>query len=86
MVVYGESQKSEKLIGIEVSKLVNSLMGIAAVTTISMDALKGIANNIQGNIQVLIEAQGGEFFNKKNFFPSFLWPISISYIHIIFYI
>ena len=66
MVVYGESQKSEKLIGIEVSKLVNSLMGIAAVTTISMDALKGIANNIQGNIQVLIEATGAEFFSIKN--------------------
>jgi len=66
MVVYGESQKSEKLVGIEVSKLVNSLMGIAAVTTISMDALKGIANNIQGNIQVLIEATGAEFFSIKN--------------------
>jgi len=66
MVVYGESQKAEQLMGLEVSKIANSLMGIAAVTTISMDALKGIANNIQGNIQVLIEAQGGEFFNKKN--------------------
>jgi hypothetical protein len=66
MVVYGESQKAEKLWNLEISKLANTAMGIAAVTTLSMDLLKGIANNIQGNIQVLIEAAGGEYFNGKN--------------------
>jgi hypothetical protein len=66
MVVYGESQKAEKLWSLEISKLANTAMGIAAITTISMDLLKGVANNIQGNIQVLIEAAGGEYFNGKN--------------------
>jgi hypothetical protein len=66
MVVYGESQKAEKLWNLEISKLANTAMGIAAVTTLSMDLLKGVANNIQGNIQVLIEAAGGEYFNGKN--------------------
>jgi hypothetical protein len=28
--------------------------------------LKGVANNLQGNIQLIIEANSGEFFNKKN--------------------
>jgi hypothetical protein len=66
MVVYGESQKAEKLWNLEISKLTNTAMGIAAVTTLSMDLLKGMANNIQGNIQVLIEAAGGQYFNGKN--------------------
>ena len=66
MIVYGESQKAEKLWNLEISKLANTAMGISAITTISMDLLKGIANNIQGNIQVLIEAAGGQYFNRKN--------------------
>jgi hypothetical protein len=66
MVVYGESQKAEQLMGLEVSKIANTLMGIAAKTTLSLDFLKSMANNIQGNIQVLIESAGGEFFNKSN--------------------
>jgi hypothetical protein len=66
MVVQGESQKAEKIWGLELSKIVNTAMGISAVTTLSMDILKGTANNIQGNIQVAIEAAGGEYFNGKN--------------------
>jgi hypothetical protein len=66
MVVKGESQKAEKLIGLEMSKIANTGMAISAITTLSMDVLKGTANNIQGNIQVAIEAAGGEYFNRKN--------------------
>lgn len=66
MVIQGESQKAETLFGYEISKISNSLMGISAITTIAADVLKGMANNIQGNIQILIEAAGGEFFNGKN--------------------
>ena len=66
MVIKGESQKAEKLLGMEISKIANTGMAISAITTISMDVLKGTANNIQGNIQVAIEAAGGEYFNAKN--------------------
>ena len=66
MVVHGESQAAETLFGLEISKLANSFMGFSAITTIAADILKGTANNIQGNIQVLIEAVGGEYFNTKN--------------------
>lgn len=66
MVIQGESQKAETLFGYEVSKISNTLMGLSAVTTIAADVLKGVANNIQGNIQIVIEAVGGEFFNGKN--------------------
>ena len=66
MVIQGQAQQAETLFGFEVSKITNSLMGVAAVTTLAADILKGVANNIQGNIQVLIEAAGGEFFNGKN--------------------
>ncbi|NBX19720.1 MAG: hypothetical protein EBR08_03215, partial [Bacteroidia bacterium] len=38
---------------------------------ISMDVLKGTANNLQGNIQVAIEAAGGEYFNAKNLAKGF---------------
>lgn len=67
MVVYGESQRAEELAGLAAAKITNTLMGISAITTLSMDALKGISNNLQGNIQLIIEANAGEFFNKRNF-------------------
>ena len=71
MVIQGESQKAEKLLGLEISKIANTGMAISAVTTISMDLLKGTANNIQGNIQVAIEAVGGEYFNARNLAKGF---------------
>jgi len=71
MVIQGESQKAEKLLGMEISKIANTGMAISAVTTISMDILKGVANNLQGNIQVAIEAAGGEYFNAKNLAKGF---------------
>ena len=66
MVVYGESQKAEQIAGLAASKISNTLMGISAITTLSVDALKGISNNLQGNVQLIIEANAGEFFSKKN--------------------
>jgi hypothetical protein len=66
MIAYGQMQKAEEIFGISATKLTNSIMGFSAITTISMDVLKGTANSIQANIQVLIEANSGEFFGKKN--------------------
>jgi hypothetical protein len=67
MVVYGEMQKAEQLFeGVSLSKLTNTLTGFSAITTIAVDLLKGVANNLQGNIQLIIEANSSEFFSKKN--------------------
>lgn len=67
MVVYGEMQKAEQLTNaLSLSKLTNTLTGFSAVTSIAADLLKGIANNLQGNIQLIIEANSSEFFSKKN--------------------
>jgi len=67
MVVYGEMQKAEEFWGgVSFNKISNKAMSIAAITTLSMDLLKGVANNIQGNIQLAIEAAGGQFFNAGN--------------------
>ena len=66
MVVYGEMQKAEELFGFSLSKVTNSLTAFSAYTSIAADILKGVANNLQGNIQVIIEANAGEFFTKKN--------------------
>ena len=67
MVVYGEMQKAEDIWGLSASKIANTGMGFAALTSIAADLLKGIANNLQANIQIVIEAVGGEFFNVKNY-------------------
>jgi len=67
MVIYGEMQKAEEIFGgFSLTKITNSAMSYSAITTIAADLLKGVANNLQGNIQVLIEATGGQFFNRKN--------------------
>jgi hypothetical protein len=67
MVIKGESQRAKEILNIETSKLTNTLIGISAVTTLSVDLLKGLANNLQGNIQLIIEAGGSEFFTLKNY-------------------
>ena len=66
MVVYGEMQKAEEILGFSGAKITNTISAFSAITTISMDLLKGIANNLQGNIQMIIEANSAQFFAKKD--------------------
>lgn len=67
MVIKGEAQKSEAIANIELSKVTNTLISISAITTLSLDLLKGVANNLQGNIQLIIESAGKEFFSIGNY-------------------
>jgi hypothetical protein len=67
MIVYGEMQKAEDVMGFSASKITNSIMSFSALTSIAADLLKGVANNLQANIQIIIESIGGEFFNFKNY-------------------
>jgi hypothetical protein len=66
MVIYGEMQKAEEVLGLSLGKITNTLSAFSALTSIAIDGLKGIANNLQGNIQMIIESNSGEFFTKKN--------------------
>ena len=66
MIVTGEMQKAESIGDLSGSKITNTVTGISALTSIAADLLKGVANNLQGNIQLIIEAQGAEYFNAKN--------------------
>jgi hypothetical protein len=69
MVVYGEMQKKEEILGSSISwqKLSNTITGVSAITTIAADLLKGVANGLQGNIQLVIEAAGAEFFSLNDY-------------------
>ena len=69
MVVYGEMQKKEEIFGTNISwqKLSNTITGFSAITTIAADLLKGVANGLQGNIQLIIEGAGSEFFSIKDY-------------------
>jgi len=66
MVVYQEMQKAEEILGFSGGKITNTIMGFSAITTIAADVLKGVANNLQGNIQLIIEATSSEYFSFKN--------------------
>ena len=66
MIINGEMQAKEEIAGFAIDKIVNSGLNYSAITTIAADLLKGVANNLQGNIQLIIEAASGEFFTKKN--------------------
>ena len=67
MIVYGEMQKAESIFGLSATKITNTVTGFSALTSIAADLLKGVANNLQGNIQLIIEAAGNEFFSVKNY-------------------
>ena len=66
MIVNGETQVNETLFGISSTKVTNTLSAFSALTSIAMDPLKGIANNMQGNIQLIIEANSGQFISKSD--------------------
>jgi hypothetical protein len=66
MIVTGEMQKAESIGNLSGSKITNTVTGISALTSIAADLLKGVANNLQGNIQLIIEAKGAEYFSAKN--------------------
>ena len=66
MIVQGKMQEVESIGDLSGSKITNTVTGISALTTIAADLLKGVANNLQGNIQLIIEAKGAEYFNAKN--------------------
>jgi len=66
MVVYGEMRKREEIFGVNLAKITDSIMGYSAVTTLALSSIKGIANNLQGNIQLAIEAASSEFMDFKN--------------------
>jgi hypothetical protein len=66
MVVYNEMQKAEEIMGFSAGKITGTLTGFSAITTIALDALKGVANNLQGNIQLIIEASSSQYFSVKN--------------------
>jgi len=66
MIVFNETQKAQEIFGFSAAKITNGLMGYSALTSIAADLLKGVANNLQGNIQLIIEANSAEFFSKKD--------------------
>jgi len=66
MVVYQEMQRAEEILGFSGGKITNTMMGFSAITSIAADILKGVANNLQGNIQLIIEASSSEYFSVKN--------------------
>lgn len=68
MVVYGEMNKAEEFMGLDVAKITDTVISYSAITSLALDAMKGIANNLQGNIQLVIEAAAGDYFSSKNLF------------------
>lgn len=66
MVVIGEMEKKEELFGKDAGKITNTLLGFSATTTLAVDFIKSVSNNIQGNVQVMIEANSGRHFSKTN--------------------
>jgi hypothetical protein len=66
MQLYNEMQKAEVIGSYSMGKLTNLALSYSAITSIAADLLKGVANNLQGNIQLIIEANSSEFFSRKD--------------------
>ena len=67
MQIYGELRKKEELFGVNIGKVADSVMTYSAYTSLALDLMKGVANNLQANIQVAIEAASSEFFGFKDY-------------------
>lgn len=62
MLVYNEKYKGNK----KLNKIVNALLGYNSVAKLAVNTTGAIANVTAGELQMLIEAGGGEYFNTKN--------------------
>lgn len=62
MLVYNEKYKGNK----KLNKIVNALLGYNSVAKLAVNTTGAIANVTAGELQMLIEAGGGEYFNIKN--------------------
>lgn len=62
MLVYNEKYKGNK----KVNKIVNALLGYNSVAKLAVNTTGAIANVTAGELQMLIEAGGREYFNVKN--------------------
>ena len=67
MVLLGETHLKEDIFGKDLGKITSTLSGFSAYTTLALDVLKSVANNLQGNIQMFIEAAGSEFFGIRDY-------------------
>ena len=62
MLVYNEKYKGNK----KFNKIVNALLGYNSVVKLAVNTTGAIANVTAGELQMLIEAGGKEYFNIKN--------------------
>lgn len=62
MLVYNEKYKGNK----KFNKIVNALLGYNSVAKLAVNTTGAIANVTAGELQMLIEAGGREYFNIKN--------------------
>ena len=62
MLVYNEKYKGNK----KLNKIINALLGYNSVAKLAFNTTGAIANVTAGELQMLIEAGGGEYFNIKN--------------------
>lgn len=62
MLVYNEKYKGNK----KFNKIVNALLGYNSVVKLAVNTTGAIANVTAGELQMLIEAGGREYFNIKN--------------------
>ena len=66
--VYGKRQKEEgEILGIDIAKFTNSVVGYTSITGLAVNVPGSIANMLVGKIQMLIESAGGEFYGFKDY-------------------
>jgi hypothetical protein len=66
MQVYGQTQKQERVAGIDATKLGNNIMQLAALNSYALNALAGISNVVTGTIMGRIESIAAEFFSTSD--------------------
>jgi hypothetical protein len=64
-VLYNETEKQEKWLGKNTTKIIDSLLSASAVQMLALNLPSHAVNLISGEIQSLIEANANKFFTKK---------------------
>lgn len=64
-VYFGESQEDVKIKSVSANKLAHYLSLYTSINNMAGNYVAGVSNINIGNLQMLIEAHGGKYFNKK---------------------
>lgn len=65
MIFYGKSKVKQEVLGLDVNKITDKLIGLTAKNNLAFNLLSGVSNVTTGEVMIKQEAYAGKYFTRK---------------------